>query len=778
MKKFLISLAALWFAGGAIAAGENSKIVWDGQPCEIALGEVSARTVQLVIAPLDAQGKPTAIPEAAAFLKLPIVEKFRARELAVTKEIAVGKMRITITAEPLTISVHRADGGLVQELKLDGDQKRNLSFETKAPVFGLGQGDQQFDRRGNFYEMIRGQKMKLRTTYGSSQPIPFLIGADGWSIFVRSPGGQFDLRGDKGLFLPAPKTTEPLTIYISEWDEPVDALTEYYHLTGKPAMPPKWTMGYMQSHRTLLGPDDALNIAKTFRDKKLPVDAVIYLGTGYTPSGWNRGHGSIEYNPLTFPHPVEQINALHDLNLKVVLHVTHAPKNLFGLSISEKSDSPDFIGNYWKQHLPRMAEGVDAWWPDDGDELPIAACLARHTCYYEGCLQERPNERPWSLHRNASAGVARYGGWIWSGDVNSDWVTLKNHVPVGLNSSVSMTPFWGTDIGGFLQTPEMSGELYARWFQFGAFNPLFRSHGRSSHLHLPWGWDTGEAGPDEKITFKIDPAELHNAQVEPICRQYLELRYRLLPYNYTLMRESVDTGMPAMRALWLHYPKDAEAVKLGDEYLWGRDLLIAPVVEKGATNRHLYLPAGGWYDWWTGEKIAGGKWLDRPLDLATMPIYVRAGAILPLDPVRQYTAQPVTEPTTIRVYPEADGAFTLYDDDGKSLNDLKESDPKATWIRFQWDDQARQLTLEADPRMKKWRGEARRFKVEIADDEGKSKTMLFYDQRLYLLEQHARHDGVLHIKRTHWEPLYRCGKTGHQCHYAAFTGCRVGVYGC
>jgi alpha-glucosidase/alpha-D-xyloside xylohydrolase len=195
------------------------------------------------------------------------------------------------------------------------------------------------------------------------------------------------------------------------------------------------------------------------------------------------------------------------------------------------------------------------------------------------------------------------------------------------------------------------------------------------------------------------------------------------------MRESVDSGIPAMRALWLHYPKDAEAARLGDEYLWGRDLLVAPVVEKGATTRHLYLPAGTWFDWWTGERVEGGKWLDRPVDLATMPIYVRAGAILPLDPVRQYTAQPVTEPTTIRVYPGADGTFTLYDDDGKSPGYRDGSDPSTLWIRFDWNDKARRLTLELDARMKKWPGGARDFAVQLAGAGATSQVVHFIGKR-------------------------------------------------
>jgi alpha-glucosidase/alpha-D-xyloside xylohydrolase len=242
-------------------------------------------------------------------------------------------------------------------------------------------------------------------------------------------------------------------------------------------MPPKWTMGYIQSHRTLLGPDDVLNIAKTFREKQLPCDALIYLGTGYCTNGWNVVNGTIDFNTNAFPNPAEQIKALQAENFKVILHVNQAPRNLFGMTIGGAfSDEPlstnlfsrgpyltraerqalgapiatgtaaDFnsplhIRNYWAWHRPVFALGVDGWWPDDGDELPIEARIARHLTYYEGSLLERPNERPWALHRNGYAGVARYGGWIWSGDINSSWRTFAAQVKVGQNSSLSLSPY-------------------------------------------------------------------------------------------------------------------------------------------------------------------------------------------------------------------------------------------------------------------------------------------------------------------------------------------------
>ncbi|MCI0379411.1 MAG: DUF5110 domain-containing protein [Gemmataceae bacterium] len=446
---------------------------------------------------------------------------------------------------------------------------------------------------------------------------------------------------------------------------------------------------------------------------------MIYLGTGYCPAGWNVGHGTLEFNPKTFDKPAENLKALFAHDFKVVLHINKAPRDMFGNAIAEKSDSALHIGNYWPRHRDAFALGVAGWWPDDGDELPIEARLARHRCYYEGPLLERPNERPWSFHRNGYAGVQRYGGWIWSGDVQSRWATLAAHVPVSLNTSLSLTPFWGTDIGGFVPTKELTGELYVRWFQFAAFNPLFRSHGRTWKLRLPWGWNTGDFGPVEAKSGP-DKSELHNADVEPICRKYLELRYRLLPYNYSLIREACDTGLPPMRALWLHYPDDATAVKLGDEYLWGRDFLVAPVVEKGTKNRHLYLPPGIWYDWWTGEKTAGKRWLDRPVDLATLPLFVRAGAIVPLDPVRQFTAQTVSEPTTLKVYGGADGEFVLYDDDGRSLDYLR---GQGSWTKIAWDDANRRLVIEPDSRKTGGILTERAFEVEVWPERKRQRVM-------------------------------------------------------
>jgi alpha-glucosidase (family GH31 glycosyl hydrolase) len=198
--------------------------------------------------------------------------------------------------------------------------------------------------------------------------------------------------------------------------------------------------------------------------------------------------------------------------------------------------------------------------------------------------------------------------------------------------------------------------------------------------------------------------------VEPICRTYLELRYRMLPYLYTAVRDATETGMPVMRALWLHHADDPKAVADGSAFLFGRDMLVAPVVAKGATSRRLYLPRGRWWDFWTEQSTTGAREVERAVDLATLPLYVRAGAVLPLDPVRQYTEEPVDAPTTLVVYPGADGVSSLYDDDGHTLDYVRGD---AMRLTMTWRDADRRLTLRLAPGTR-LRGAERRFLVRVA----------------------------------------------------------------
>jgi alpha-glucosidase/alpha-D-xyloside xylohydrolase len=227
---------------------------------------------------------------------------------------------------------------------------------------------------------------------------------------------------------------------------------------------------------------------------------------------------------------------------------------------------------------------------------------------------------------------------------------------------------------------------------------------------LPWGWDGGDGGPME-TNWRIDPAELNNKQVEPIIKQYLELRYRLMPYLYTAVRDCCETGLPIMRAMWLHYADDPAAVARGDQYLWGRDMLVAPVVEKGATSRSLYLPRGTWHDFWTNERVEGGREISRPVDLATTPLYVRAGAVIPSGPVKQYVDEPSDEPLTLTVYPGADGRSSMYDDDGSSFDHRRGEFMR---MLMSWRDATRRLTLSLAPGSRMVPAGPRRITVRLA----------------------------------------------------------------
>jgi alpha-glucosidase (family GH31 glycosyl hydrolase) len=597
----------------------------------------------------------------------------------------------------LAFAVESAGGEEIQRLRVD-EATGAVSFSTgSAPLFGLGEGGQQLDRRGSVDPMRNGEDVPDLATAGARVPIPWIVSAAGWAIFFHQPFGTFDFSGAESKFQPAASSPLPLDLFFVGSREPAAILGEYARLTGHAELPPLWSFGYQQSHRTLASREEILDEAATFRQKKLPCDALIYLGTGFCPSGWNTANGSFDWNERVFPDPPAILEKFHEQNFRAVLHVVILSRELTGTvedpcQISRFDDEQ--ASCYWDEHLRDFAMGVDGWWPDEGDPLDIPSRLNRNRMYWEGPQKARPNVRPYALHRNGYAGMQRYASFLWSGDTMSTWETLKTQVAVGINTALTGIPYWGTDIGGFVPTKEFTAELYVRWFQFGAFCTLFRSHGRAWKLRLPWGWDMGNSGPREIGNYSgaaLPPdSDLHNTQVEPICRKYLNLRYQMLPYLYSAARECATTGMPVMRSLWLHYSDDPAAVTRDDEYLWGRDILVAPVFEKGATSRRLYLPRGTWHDFWTGERVEGGREVTRAVDLETIPLYVRAGAILPLGPVKQFVAEKSDEPLSIRIYPGADGSFLLYEDDGESFDYRR-----GEWmgIEASWDDQRRIFRL-------------------------------------------------------------------------------------
>ena len=710
-----------------------------GKPARLEIRQAGDHSVRVTLMPLSLKH---------TFPNNPVLPQreyptaaLRIQEITDALKSRVGSLNVEVRPTPLSVTVSTADNKVLQEITFENDG--SLSFSKSAePILGLGEGGPlpargsdwrkqtvQFDRNGSYHRMIpRWQS----DAYGSRNPVAMMIGTEGWGLFIATPWGEIDLQDEeRGVFKPwmpdvdrisrrdreralqgRPPPSEIIPgafdFFVFDASHPEILMKDVSEIAGAAVMPPKWALGYMQSHRELvdknLGSEELLtHVVDMFRSKQIPVDAMIYLGTGFTRTGWNTHQPSFTFNPKVFRRgPKQVIDDLHARNVKVITHIVPWDRRrlptLQGTIPAldgERQDS-SHIERYWREHVDLVEAGVDAWWPDEGDWFDLHERMKRHQLYYQGPLLTQPNVRPWSLHRNGHLGISRWGGWVWSGDTQSSWKSLETQIAVGINHSLSLSPYWGSDTGGFflgVDPPELSGELYARWFQFSAFCPSFRSHGRIWRLRLPYGWGLSDMGDTEGERFPPSESELGNSSIEPICRKYAELRYKLIPYTYTLAAQARESGMPLMRAMWLHYPADKDARRSGDQFLWGRDLLIAPVFQKGAKSRDVYLPEGKWYDFWSYEALQGGKTIMRELDLATMPIYVRAGAIIPIDPVRQFMSQQISQPTRIRVFTGSDGDFRLYEDDGESQAYIKGA---LAWTRFLWDDDARRLEIRRE----------------------------------------------------------------------------------
>jgi alpha-glucosidase (family GH31 glycosyl hydrolase) len=778
MRCAVIYLALVAFT----APAEAQQITAAGQPAQLDIRAASEQSVRVTLKPLTFGADFPETPALAKDRKYP-APAISLREIGSPVRRKVGALTVDVRSKPLTVVVTNARGRRVQEIAFEDDGVVSFALD-EHPVLGMGEGGPrpekgkpwreqpvQFDRRGALDTMEPRWQSDM---YGSRNPVAMLLGTGGWGLFVTAPWVQVDLRPqDRGRFIPwkpsagdgVPQTERNqqqalgkglppidsivpglVDLFVFDAHDPAQAMKDFSAITGPAAMPPKWALGYMQSHRTLTDEKQMLGIIDTFRSKRIPIDAVIYLGTGFSPRGWNTRQPSFDFHPEVFLRDPKSVLAdMHARNVKVVVHIVPWDRDrlptLHGSIPPQPGETVDasHIQSYWQQHVPLVQAGIDAFWPDEGDWFNLFERIKRHQLYYQGHLSTTPNVRPWSLQRNGYPGIAQWGGWVWSGDTDSTWKTLEAQIAVGLNYSLSIGPYWGSDIGGFYPNSELTGELYARWHQFAAFCGSFRSHGRVWFTRLPWGWGLSDVGPREygNNNAPIPPddrrnilqSELNNPAIEPVARKYSELRYQLMPYTYTLAWEAREMGLPLMRAMWLHYPDDVRARGVADQYLWGRDLLIAPVYTKGASARDVYLPRGDWYDWWTSAKESGGRTVSRQVDLATMPIYVRAGAIVPVDPVRQYTGEPVAEATTIRIYRGADGRFTLYEDDGVSQEYLKR---RGGWTEMSWNDRARRLTLQPGaPNGASNIAAERRFKVQLLP-EGTVKEIIYSGKRVQL----------------------------------------------
>ena len=521
---------------------------------------------------------------------------------------------------------------------------------------------------------------------------------------VRPPSNTMGFRSD---------ASRAIDYYFIYGPQPDQVVARYREMTGAAPLLPLWAYGFWQCRERYSSQQQILDTAAEFRKRQIPVDVMVQDWQYWGKYGWN----AMKFDENFYPKPAELMSALHHDNFHMVISVwakfgvqTDVNKEFVhdGLILKsaaatgepgESKETEDWVdlfnpkaqALYWKD-LDRglFHDGLDGWWLDasepEGDPLKNdntylgsgrtvrnAFPLFETTAVYKGQRAADENKRVVILTRSAFTGQQRNGIINWSGDISANWDTLRRQIPAGLNFGISGFPYWTTDVGGFFRprdqyTSAAYHELLIRWFQFGAFSPIFRVHGYQSETEM-WKY-----GP----------------QVESILREYDELRYRLMPYIYSTAWGVTNRGETMMKALPFVYPGDQSLRDVSDQFLFGDSLLINPVTEPNATTRKIILPAGSdWYDFWSGQKSRGGQTIvaDAPLD--KMPILVREGSIVPLGPKVQYAAEN-QDPTELRIYGGKDADFQLYEDSGDGY--AYDRGERAT-INLHWNDKSRELTI-------------------------------------------------------------------------------------
>lgn len=506
----------------------------------------------------------------------------------------------------------------------------------------------------------------------------------------------------------AGKQVDYYFIYGDNMDE---VIAGYRNLTGKAPIVPKWALGFWQSRERYKTQAEILTTIDEFRKRKIPIDNIVLDWSYWREAEW----GSQDFDNTRFPSPDSMIDVLHKkYNTKLMISVW--PKFYEGISTYNEFDKNgflykrniadrqrDWIGkgyvstfydafnedarkNFWNLINKKIySKGIDAWWMDASEPdilsnvspekrklqmTPVALGssaeylnaypLQNAKGIYEGQRSTDPDKRVFLLTRSGFAGSQRYAAAIWSGDIGSTWHDMQAQITAGVNFSMSGLPYWTMDIGGFVvpekfEKPNAEGleewrELMTRWSQFGAFVPLFRSHGQFPFREV---FNTA--------------AETHPAYQSFLY--YDKLRYRLMPYIYSLAGAAYHNDYTIMRGLAMDFATDTAVLNIADQYMFGSALLINPVCEYKKTNRELYLPKGaGWYDLYSGKWHAGKQTITEEAPYERMPVYVKAGSIIPFGPELQYTAEKAADTITLNVYAGADATFELYEDEGTNYN--------------------------------------------------------------------------------------------------------------
>ena len=609
-----------------------------------------------------------------------------------------------------------------------------FTLENDEAIYGLGQQQQgKMNQRGVKLKMIQDNL---------DDYIPFFVSNKGYGMFWDNYSPTF--------FEDTPATTsfksdvgDCVDYYFMYGENADGVISKMRDLTGQAPMFPLWTFGYWQSKERYKSQTEVVDVVKKYRDLQVPLDGIIqdwqYWGNNYL---WN----AMDFLTPEFNQPQKMVNDIHSLNAHIIpsIWASFGPHTLQYKELKEKGMLLNFVtwpmsgtdrwppnmdypsgvlvydvynpearDIYWK-YLNKgiFSLGVDGWWMDstepdhhhfkDSDfdnqtflgsfrKVRNAFPLMTVGGVYQHQREISSQKRVFILTRSAFAGQQRYGANTWSGDTNASWETLKNQISAGLNFSLSAIPYWNSDIGGFflnnykkkINDAEYT-ELYTRWLQFGTFTPMMRSHGTDAPREI---YQFGKKG--DKVYDAIE--------------KFIRLRYSLLPYIYSTSWDVTKNQSTMMRALVMDFAKDNKTLDINDEYMFGKSILVSPVTQSmysndtkedinGVKSKKLYLPNGTeWFDFWTSEKISGGQYIEKNSPLDIIPLYVKAGSIIPFGPDVQYAEEKKWDNLEIRVYDGADGTFILYEDENDNYN--YENGEYST-IKFSWNNKTKTLTID------------------------------------------------------------------------------------
>ena len=569
---------------------------------------------------------------------------------------------------------------------------------------------------------------------GENVCVPFMVSSRGYGLIWDNPSKTTIDLGFNQRNVWSSEVGDRVSFFVIAGNKSDEIYEGYRQLTGVTHILPRATYGYIQSKAIYATQEQLLDVAKGYRDRNLPLDVLVVDFLNMTKQG------ELDLDPARWPDPAGMNRQLHAMGIRSLLSVWphFAPGTQFYDMLEKKgwlihtadgkpdsgfftkaigpnidTTNPDAAKWWWESIRDRYVRpfGFDYIWLDETepdvdparDFFSIGSGTRYYNVYplfhtasvYEGFRRDfGEGRRVMILARAAYLGAQRNGTLFWSSDITSTWDMLKRSIPAGLNFTASGMPYWDTDIAGFFspaispnyhaaRTPlidpsdarenvngyEDYPELFVRWFEWGAFQPVMRAHGERMHNEV---WSYGK-------------------QAESILAKYLRLRYQLLPYTYSLAYYSYRTGAPFTRALFMDFPDDPNVTDIPDEYMFGPAFLVAPVTEQGATSRKVYLPAGcDWYNYWTNERIKGGQTIVVSAPIDTLPLFVRAGSIVPLG-TSVLSAGQAQAIASVRVYPGADADFTLFTDDGTTYAYEKNG---GTTTKLHWDEASRQLKHE------------------------------------------------------------------------------------